>query len=223
MATQPDSRGFAGPFLLLFNELLAEVSTVRAQLLKEPNSQAWRRIYVRSVFALVEAVISSMTHDIQRQEQEDCLPLSSGEQYSLSRRSIVVKPEPGHPTRYRRVSLTENIACVVDLYAYSADFSWSIDRTGIGWSDLLAAVKIRNRITHPTSVAAIEVSNDDVERVYRAAKWFHESIIGLFDETIRCLDAQADGIRSGLEREFGQQRCPTAGGAHPRHEPGDRE
>jgi hypothetical protein len=84
-----------------------------------------------------------------------------------------------------------------------------IDRRAAGWSDLVAAVKTRNRITHPTSLTGIQLSGEDIRRVDSAAKWFHELVIELFLVASRCLDKQVEGMLHGLEREFGEERVTS--------------
>ena len=203
MATINKASVFPDAFLSLFNELNDEVNTVHDQIIQNPSSQTWRRVYVRSVIALIEAIISSLTDQIRYLEGEDCLSLLTGDFYSLNRRSIWRNPDDESDARYRKVSLAENIECITELFAGTACLQWQIDKSGAGWNDLVSTIRTRNRITHPSPHKGIAVNIEEVEQAYRAANWFHESIAGLLSETADSLEEEYIGMKRGIERRFG--------------------
>lgn len=57
----------------------------------------------------------------------------------------------------------------------------ALDVSGEGWSSFREAVEVRNRLTHPTYVADLTVSHQEVALVEKAHEWFK----GSFQEVLR--------------------------------------
>ena len=47
---------------------------------------------------------------------------------------------------------------------------------GAGWGSMAAAIKIRNRVTHPKSVADLTITPAEVACVDAARQWWHDSV-----------------------------------------------
>lgn len=80
-----------------------------------------------------------------------------------------------------RTSRRPYIAMIFRCYAEALDSVYNLDRKGSGWSNLTAAFKIRDRITHPDTADQLEISDIEIRRVDEAFCFFWNSLMELWD------------------------------------------
>ena len=56
---------------------------------------------------------------------------------------------------------------------------FGVDVNGVGWANFKKALIIRNRITHPKSLAECEICDADFQTVLGASDWFRGTFAGL--------------------------------------------
>jgi len=132
-----------------------------------------RRTLIRTVFAYVETWMG-----VQRQlllEQHDLgvivltapeLTLLRGESYELDD-SGRLSPRPTRLPDGRRL-----VRFLLTTTSRAFDLRAAPDFSGHGWSSFCSAWKIRNRITNPTRVSALDVADTDLETTHQGYLWF---------------------------------------------------
>lgn len=141
---------------------------------KGQDSQFWRRMYVRTVFARIEGIVYCMKqialeaaklHDVELPPAETALLLEHS--YELNDKGVV-------KTRTKFINLKQNVPFTFKAYAHAhnIDYSLKLDR------QFDEAIQIRNRLTHPKGSNAdtlhndIFVTDDEFSIVCEASLWF---------------------------------------------------
>lgn len=68
------------------------------------------------------------------------------------------------------------------MYAKNHGTRFEPDLDDEGWEAMKEYVDIRDRIAHPKSSGALELSRHDLDQVYLASEWWQENLIALFRE-----------------------------------------
>lgn len=131
-----------------------------------------RKTYIRTFFAYVEGMIGSSKHFALRMlalHKDD----SSAAQYAMLREESYALNEKGDAvTRGRFVPLTSNVLFALRMHALSFGLNYTPNLGDGGWDAFRAAVKIRNRLTHPRTLIESRVTAEDVATASRASEWF---------------------------------------------------
>jgi hypothetical protein len=151
--------------------LIADVSA-SIQGVNEPG--VGRRNFVRSVFAAVEGYLWSVQQELLDATK---FKLSQAERGYLQDRETKLNSKgeaeevPARTTLKQRVLLVAHLVkrvrpeCVVDL-------------GGEGWSDLMASLKLRDRLTHPKLKSDLDISDDEIRRAIKGLGFFVKTIVG---------------------------------------------
>ncbi len=145
---------------------------------KLDDQQYSRRVYVRTLFAMIEGVIYAMKVALFG------IGRSSG---SLKVPDLVVlkestfdlssKGEVQEKAKYFRVSdnLKFTIKSVKRVLGSSIDL-------GVGtqnWMNFVGAVKIRNAVTHPKNLSDLTISDEDLECIRSVNVWFNQIVAAM--------------------------------------------
>jgi hypothetical protein len=97
------------------------------------------------------------------------------------------------------------------IFAACNDAAFEVKADTRGWNAFVNSQKVRNRLTHPKSSSALEVSDKEVKDVREASRWFVETLkeVCLISEAMQVAkmvpgDVSAnfeEGLRLGRERE----------------------
>jgi hypothetical protein len=94
--------------------------------------------------------------------------------------------------------------------AYSLEFE--LKKDGTEWRALLAGVEIRNRLTHPKTIASMSVNDLEVETVRGAGQWFMKQALLLLNLVLECEERQREErFRKALYPDFLGLYNPTRG------------
>jgi hypothetical protein len=133
-----------------------------------PDSQQ-RRSFVRSVFALVEG----MTYASKQKILDKYGPkLSPAEIALITEESFDLDDGGTSKTRPLFLPLAKNVRFMFDLLIRFWEIPLEIKVGGPGWQGFLAAIQVRNRLTHPKQSSDLTVSDDDLKNVHAAYRWF---------------------------------------------------
>ena len=66
------------------------------------------------------------------------------------------------------------------MFARALAVDYELDVGGRGWEAFQGAVRIRNRIMHPKHVSDLEITDEELGHVHRAAAWYKESTLLLY-------------------------------------------
>lgn len=136
-----------------------------------------RRMYTRSVFALVEGTLFRMKQTVIEASNLYGIKLSKQEAALLSEESFELndKGEPISKTQY--VQLPKNLKFAFGSMAKVFDAEYDLKINDNGWATFLAAIRIRNRITHPKQVQDIVISDKEMDVLGKATLWFADSVL----------------------------------------------
>jgi hypothetical protein len=127
-----------------------------------------RRSYVRTVFVAIEGSTHGMKRVVlhvwnQRQSKLDvddleCLTETKFDEQGSSRK--------------RFLCFRDNVKFVFKAFAKIHGFACAADFNCKGWSALLDAAEIRDRLMHPKSSQDLNVSDEDMAKIREAADWY---------------------------------------------------
>ena len=172
---------------LLFKKLVGEITeefkTISNGRGWEEFSQSERRLYTRSVFALIEALIFVMKQmALSFHPEPDCETISQAERV-FAQEQVYRLSESGDIEVHRnKVTLETNIKFSFKLFAKSGYVSATLDVSGSEWQALKKAIKVRDRITHPKKVADIEILDHEFEAVRTSLSWLTISFAKVFTD-----------------------------------------
>jgi hypothetical protein len=147
------------------------------------------RTIVRTFFSLVEGLafqlrqvtVASLEPYPDRLTTAE-LALLREERYFLNNKG---EPEAGE--NFQR--FLPNILFTLRCYGKNHGASFAPDTSNHGWQAMQHAVGVRNRITHPKSVADLTLTEHDQMRLIDASKWWKKTLFEMFDECDKA-DAQ---------------------------------
>ena len=125
-----------------------------------------RRSYVRAVFALVEGLNYARLYIAK--ESAHLLPdaRAKADVAAQSEKRKAKEDDAGGVPSSTRVSFA--------AFAAAHGVENPLVATGSEWDAFLAAIAVRNRITHPLSSADCAVSDEDVALVRKAHHWYQD-------------------------------------------------
>ena len=172
---------------MAFTKMLWDEVEWAYRLAKEasPEQRHARLAFVRSAFAAVEGTIFAVQEWMLKARRHapwelDRLDLNilRGKSLKLTDNGeVTFEPNRSRgPSRKARLRFLAGLAVRL-APPYTIDFG-----TLPGWSDFVTATEIRNAITHPASVTALELTDADVDRVYRGTRCAKEMLDTIFEK-----------------------------------------
>ena len=158
----------------------------------DPPLPRARRHYVRTVFAQFEGIAFGLK---RLALLFDALTpvFTSGERLLLREEGVSLKPNGKVKYSDARLGFLPNLRFAFDCLGRSLGIATPLDAGAGGFRDLMAATKIRDRLTHPKRPTDLEVSVADHAVVTRAHRFVaksrttaHEAVVG------RLLELTAD-------------------------------
>jgi hypothetical protein len=129
------------------------------------TEQLERRTYVRTVFALVEGVSFC-----QRRHAENDPQLTEGQRENARRAADAAWRAGQRAGESMKACLRVRSAVAALAAAHSLDDP--LDTKSNAWRRFQEAVEVRNRITHPKTLADCIVKDDDVTLVREVHAWY---------------------------------------------------
>lgn len=149
------------------------------QYVRKYNTQYAQRAMVRTWFALVEG-LSYQLRQVTLASLQGTDFLSPSEVVLLNEMRHSVS-DKGYPkTSEQFLPFPQSLLFSIRAYVKNHGAKYEADMKLPGWSAMLHAAKVRNRVTHPKSVTALELSEEDLEAVVEAAKWWKATMLGMF-------------------------------------------
>ena len=177
-----------------FPRLSDELSILEPLLQSQP-SESVRRLYVRSCFAMLEAV-SCLIRDkafqglIGKFSITGDLEITKAhylEDYSYKISST------GKIERQNRCDIPfgAHFAFGLRTFAEVAEVQKNYIQ-GAGWDAFTRAIRIRNRITHPKSDADVTITEEDFEHVKLALVWAFDSMVDICESSTIMFDPEKE-------------------------------
>src|ERR1035441_1764804 len=156
----------------LLAELAEEIGTVLKGKQRDKLSQAERRMYVRATFATIEAWIYVMKQmALAWHPDPKCPTISEAERAFAQEQEYRLTDSGDVEIRRTKISLEANLRFGFKLMATSGSILSELDVSGSEWQSLRRAIKIRDRITHPKSVADLNISDEHYNDVSAGFGW----------------------------------------------------
>ena len=95
--------------------------------------------------------------------------------------------------RGKFIPISSNIKFAFAAIARAYPVNYTLKTDGKGWNAFQAALKTRNRITHPKTVNDLKLTDDEVQQAADAATWFLKNHSGI-------VQAYMDKLKPILER-----------------------
>ncbi|KUJ51825.1 hypothetical protein [Chryseobacterium sp. JAH] len=152
-------------------------------LSKNRNSQFYRRVYIRSLFAYVEGSIWVMKQVCLKAKSIDGIQrkINISEYSILTEESYELKGNGDIKTGSKAINILDNIKftfkTINKLFNGNLDF-------GVGstnWEKLIIAKNVRNRITHPKNEKDMIISDDEILICEEVCSWFNILIHDCFN------------------------------------------
>lgn len=143
--------------------------------LEANDSQATRRAYVRSVFAVMEGTVWILKTTILSAagRAENRHFLKRGEYELLSDKSYELKNNGQVREQTKYLRLHENVRFTYSIIERYTGTSLSLGVNTSDWNDFLRAIEVRNRVTHPKTAAEFSISDDEIQFCKGVTSWFN--------------------------------------------------
>lgn len=183
MADLTLSRGFVHTLIGDVVSAFERVETTADSLVASTH----RRDAIRATFAAIEGVVW-----VYREHLRDAAArmdrLTVLQDFALQERSYNVGERGDLSEQIRYISLPAMIRLVTNI-AQNCCPSLVVDFDHIGWVNLKSAIKVRNRLTHPKSLADLEITMDELGEAQSGFYWLLalaiEGMAALNDEMVR--------------------------------------
>jgi len=162
--------------------------------LRQSNSQYNRRNYVRTAFAAVEGVLSSLREGLlagasRRKFDAGTICVLQERSYGLDNKGLPV------PTaRFHR--LEDTLLFLWKLYVKPLKTrALAIDTAARNWNQLKSAVQVRHRLTHPKVATDLTVSDAEMKTVISSIDWFIDLFLEASGVHTKRLNKRTDALR----------------------------
>lgn len=169
--TRDESKG-------MFELLKEEVLEVGKKIRQDPKNQCWRRVFVRSVFSMIESEcyrLKENTLSLIRKYSFERNKFSPGDISLLEEKAYSLDNKGGIEEKSIHLKTESNLRFAFSSAAkFSLDFKLNVSDTG--WESFKKAIKIRHRVTHPKKISDLSISDEEKDSVKKAFLWFIDSL-----------------------------------------------
>jgi hypothetical protein len=164
------------------------------QALDKEDNQFTRRAYIRNVFAMIEGSIWVLKQTVLHAPVSEgrIKKLSPAEYALLSDKTYELKSNGQTKEQTKYLKLPENFRFAFGVLTKYFGTEFNLGVGTVAWDNFLAAQEIRNRITHPKTVAEFEVSDSEIATCKEACSWFNELVFAFFNGLIAKVEKGAN-------------------------------
>jgi hypothetical protein len=149
---------------------------------RQNDNQSTRRDLIRTMFAAIEGYVWEYRQNIlQSAKTMDSLPITI--EMALLEKSYTVSETGRISDQPRFISLTAMFRLATRV-AEKHSPALKIDFSNNGWECLKAALKVRHRITHPKSVADLQILDKDLATAEKGFFWLVEVIAEVIETSL---------------------------------------
>jgi hypothetical protein len=154
--------------------------------LTDEEEQFWGRIIARATFSYIEGVVFCMKQQAYKYYQafgkdgvrpvnltEAELSFMLEEDYELNDKAEVI-------TQRAKVPLVKSIRLAFRVLARVCFVNYELNVSDHRWNSFKSAIKIRDRLMHPKSLADLTITGEEGELIIDTITWFRENISNLF-------------------------------------------
>lgn len=141
------------------------------------SSQPFRRMFVRSGWALIEGEVFCLKQLALRACELGGEILSADEHTFLSEVEMVADEKGRIWQRDVHEGSLENLKRALKIATSKFELEWTPDFGNQGWEQLRRSRDLRDRITHPKTAAELAISDDELDFQRTGFAWFLETIL----------------------------------------------
>lgn len=171
---------FSRTFWDLYKALKEEADHWWKELQSHYQDDFLRRAAVRATFACVEGVIFGLKQLALALPTKNTYTLTAAEEALLREKTYKIDKKGMAGEDKAKIGLSSNLLFTFYIVAKIMGESSPIDVSKNEWKIFKDAIEIRDRLMHPKSVAALEVSDEEIQKVNQAYCWFHNNLNSLF-------------------------------------------
>lgn len=169
------------------------VADVIRALEREPDTQSNRRDLLRASFAAIEGLVWFYRKHVEgvAKDIDEISPMTEMAFSELTYRvteSGIVEPQTRFITITAMIKFTTNVA---QRLSPEREVDYGVK----GWADLLAFITIRNRITHPKTLADLHISDDEIKVSQSAFFWLLKLVGEVMELTNKASARHLDALR----------------------------
>ena len=139
------------------------------------TSQSFRRIFVRSSWALIEGELYGVKQFTLRACELGGKNVSLDEHRILSERQILVGDSGAAQLKHTYSDTLSNIKSTLKIAVTKFELDWVPDFGTQGWQNLSSSLELRHRITHPKSMAELIFSDGELDIHRYACVWYEKN------------------------------------------------
>jgi hypothetical protein len=157
-----------------FTSVLIQDVAAANKRVEDADSPTHRRELVRSVFAAIEGLNWDLKRGLYGRGFNE--RLSVHEMGALTEQSYIVDEKGEVRATPRFLPLATNIRFVLAIIQrYRTNYK--VDYSHIGWSNLKASIRIRDRLVHPKKLADLNVTEAELRQTMSAFTWFLRLVV----------------------------------------------
>ena len=172
--------------------LIGDVVAAR-QRLETQDTKTHRRELIRTIFAAIEGLHWQLKQDVLRHAKA-VTKLTAHEYAALMEETYSVDDRGNVRSQPRFLPISTAIRLVVSIVQrYQPDYK--LDFQHVGWTNLRAAVEVRNRLVHPKSLDELSVSDQELGQALSAFNWLLALVIEVLRETSENMQAITNTLK----------------------------
>ena len=153
---------------------ISELLPAKAKDVPRALSPMDRRALVRSVGSLFEAVAYVLKTSAVSDPRDVLLTTA---EIALAQEVTYCLDSKGRPKEgVAKLRVEENVRFAFALFAKTTHHDFTLDVGGDGWEYFRYAVTLRNKLMHPKTIDALDISDESTIVVVRAFMWFQLQI-----------------------------------------------
>jgi len=143
------------------------------------NTPYAQRALFRAFFALVEG-LSFQLRQITVASL-DGIPLLSEEELFLLKERVHRIDESGRPkSADLYLQFPQSLLFSIGTYVKNHGAQFSVETSGNGWQAFKISCAVRNRLMHPKSSDSLAPTNDELQALTEASRWWHATLLAMF-------------------------------------------
>ena len=160
------------------------------------------RTYIRSFFALIEGMTAQIKKLALQVHQQQ--PIFEPFEISLLVEEDAFLTNKGEPrSKKAKLRFIDNFQFAIWSLNRALNLNIAVPKES-GWNEMLQAIKIRDRITHPKNTVCLVISESEMKNTIGPAHaWFRDIMVELLDETYKLLDPEDLARNQKLDQRDG--------------------
>jgi len=146
------------------------------------------RALLRATFAYIEAMVYCLKSMALRLSAFDIGKFTPAEKAILAENAYELDDKGRVKTQVKYIPLLKNIRFAFDAGGRALALQHKLDVGNTRWESFQKALAIRNRITHPKTVADLHISEKDSKYLEDGLEWFVDNLTAFRSEFWRRVD-----------------------------------